>query len=111
MPSLYHNLIVIWKVPQRQVQPAPCTVFRADGVQLAPDESLAAITHYCRRQLISLVADDMESSFWKTRVLKHTGLEQTRLGVLALLLPAGCPRASYLSSLSLLFLCIHKGGK
>lgn len=53
----------------------PSAVFWTDGIQFVLCASLVMITHYCRRQLISLLDDGIESSFQRSRVLKYTGLE------------------------------------
>lgn len=44
------------------------------------------ITHYCGRQLTSLLDDGIESSFQWNRALKYVSLETHSLGVVALLL-------------------------
>lgn len=87
------------------------TVFWTDGIQLVLCASLVTITHYCTRQLISLLDDGIETSFQGSRVLNYTGLEPYHLWSHGSAHPDYLgAQASYWTCLCLISLLIQKGG-
>lgn len=112
-PTLYQNITISWKVPQRAPGPA-CYLMQGSLPQYSEQMVFSLFFVHLQQWLLITTKvnnNGIENLFQRSRVLKCTGLDTPASESWLCSWSAGCPWARSLTCLSPISLSIQKGGQ